>query len=55
MYRLENRQYKSYDHSSAFPQLAAADIERFLELKKTTKENALIRLFREWVENQLNS
>jgi Uma2 family endonuclease len=50
MYRLENHQYQSCSHSAAFPLLAAVDVERFLELKKTTKENALIRLFREWVK-----
>jgi Uma2 family endonuclease len=55
MYRLENRQYKSYSHSIVFPQLAATDIERFVKLKKTTKENALIRLFREWVNDTIKS
>ena len=55
MYQLENQQYQSCNHSAAFPLLRAADVERFLELKKTTKENALIRLFREWVGDRLNS
>jgi Uma2 family endonuclease len=55
MYQLENQQYQSCLCSAAFPLLAAADVERFLELKKTTKENALIRLFREWVGDRLNS
>jgi Uma2 family endonuclease len=55
IYHLENRQYLPCSHSTAFPLLAAVDIERFVELKKTTKENALVRLFREWVKNQLNS
>lgn len=55
MYQLENQQYQSRLHSAAFPLLAAADVERFLELKQTTKENALIRLFREWVGDRLKS
>lgn len=55
MYRLENQQYQSCSHSAAFPLLAATDVERFLELKKTTKENALIRLFREWVGDRLSA
>ncbi|MBW4514743.1 MAG: Uma2 family endonuclease [Timaviella obliquedivisa GSE-PSE-MK23-08B] len=55
MYRLESQQYQSCSHSAAFPLLTAADVERFLKLKKTTKENALIRLFREWVGDRLNS
>lgn len=55
MYRLENQQYQSCSHSAAFPLLAAADVERFLGLKKTTKENALISLFREWVGDRFRS
>jgi Uma2 family endonuclease len=55
IYHLENRQYLPCSHSIAFPLLAAVDIKRFVELKKTTKENALVRLFREWVKTQLNS
>ena len=53
IYRLENHQYQSCSHSAAFPLLTAADVERFLELKKTTKENVLIRLFREWLGDRL--
>jgi Uma2 family endonuclease len=49
MYRLENKQYQSCSRSIAFSLLTPSDIERFLKVKKTTKENALIRLFREWV------
>lgn len=55
IYRLENQQYQSCSHSAAFPLLAATDVERFLELKKTTKENALIRLFRGWVGDRLSA
>lgn len=55
MYCLENKQYKLCVHSIAFPLLASADIKRFLDLRKTTKENALIRLFREWVREKLTA
>jgi Uma2 family endonuclease len=53
MYHLENQQYQNCSHSIAFPLLTPSDLKRFLELKKTTKENALIRLFREWVRENL--
>jgi Uma2 family endonuclease len=53
MYRLQARQYQVCDRSLAFPILSASDIENFLDIKKTTKENQLIRLFREWVRNRI--
>jgi Uma2 family endonuclease len=46
---LRGKQYQVCDRSIAFPLLTASDLERFLELKKTTKENALIRIFRTWI------
>jgi Uma2 family endonuclease len=54
IYRLEAHNYQPCDRSFAFPQLTASDLERFLELKKTTRENALIRLFREWIRGNLS-
>jgi Uma2 family endonuclease len=54
IYRLEAQTYQPCDRSFAFPQLMASDLERFLELKKTTRENALIRLFREWIRGNLS-
>jgi Uma2 family endonuclease len=54
IYRLEAQNYQPCDRSFAFPQLMASDLERFLELKKTTRENALIRLFREWIRGNLS-
>lgn len=54
IYRLEAQNYQPCDRSFAFPQLTASDLERFLELKKTTRENALIRLFREWIRGNLS-
>jgi Uma2 family endonuclease len=53
IYRLEAHNYQPCDRSFAFPQLTASDLERFLQLKKTTRENALIRLFREWIRGTL--
>ncbi|HEY9738753.1 MAG TPA: Uma2 family endonuclease [Trichocoleus sp.] len=53
VYHLENKQYCSSKFSAAFPSLSQADIERFLALRTTTKENALIRSFREWVRASL--
>ncbi|MBD2209851.1 Uma2 family endonuclease [Nostoc linckia FACHB-104] len=53
MYHLENQQYQNCSRSITFPLLTSSEIERFLNLKKTTKENALIRLFREWVRENL--
>jgi Uma2 family endonuclease len=53
IYFLENNQYQLRERSVAFPLLAIQDLERFLTLKKTTKENALIRLFREWVREKM--
>lgn len=52
MYRLQDRQYQVFDRSLAFPILSVSDIERFLDLKKTTKENQLVRLFRTWVRSR---
>lgn len=53
MYHLENQQYQNCSRSIAFPLLTSSEIERFLNLKKTTQENALIRLFRAWVREIL--
>jgi Uma2 family endonuclease len=49
MYCLDNQDYQLCKFSIAFPFLSPANVERFLVLKQTTKENALIRQFREWV------
>lgn len=53
LYRLEHKTYQPCDRSIAFPGLAVSDLEQFLNLKKTTKENALMSMFREWVRKQL--
>ncbi|MGB3694816.1 MAG: Uma2 family endonuclease [Spirulinaceae cyanobacterium] len=49
MYALKDGQYQPCSCSLAFPFLKGEEIERFLTLKKTTRENALISMFRQWV------
>ncbi|HIK31749.1 MAG TPA: Uma2 family endonuclease [Oscillatoriales cyanobacterium M59_W2019_021] len=52
-YRLEGMEYARCDVSPTFPFLSDTEIQRFLELRKTTKETELLRLFRQWVKSQL--
>ncbi|MBP0012646.1 MAG: Uma2 family endonuclease [Roseofilum sp. SBFL] len=53
--QLEGKEYKQSEHSLAFPFLQATEIMGFLELRKTTKETALIREFRQWVSTHAKS
>ena len=53
IYQLEAQEYAERDVSPTFPFLSQVDMLRFLELRRTTKENALLRLFREWVRSQI--
>ncbi|MEG4353478.1 Uma2 family endonuclease, partial [Microcoleus sp. LAD1_D5] len=53
IYQLETQEYVERDVSPTFPFLSQVEMLRFLELRRTTKENALIRLFREWVRSQI--
>jgi Uma2 family endonuclease len=55
IYQLETQEYTERDVSPTFPFLSQVEMLRFLELRRTTKENALIRLFREWVRSQIQS
>ena len=55
IYQLEAEEYVERDVSPTFPFLSQVEMLRFLELRRTTKENALIRLFREWVRSQIQS
>ncbi|MGB3264492.1 MAG: Uma2 family endonuclease [Microcoleus sp.] len=55
IYQLESQEYTERDVSPTFPFLSQVEMLRFLELRRTTKENALIRLFREWVRSQIQS
>jgi Uma2 family endonuclease len=54
-YCWEGVEYQLRERSSVFPSLTTVDIDRFVQLKKTTPENALIRLFREWVREQFTT
>ncbi len=53
IYQLEAQEYAERDVSPTFHFLSQVEMLRFLELRRTTKENALIRLFREWVRSQI--
>jgi Uma2 family endonuclease len=53
IYQLSAQEYVERDVSPTFPFLSQVEMLRFLELRRTTKENALIRLFREWVRSQI--
>ncbi|MCC3423354.1 MAG: Uma2 family endonuclease [Microcoleus sp. PH2017_01_SCD_O_A] len=55
IYQLEAQEYAERDVSPTFPFLSQVEMLRFLELRRTTKENALLRLFREWVRNEIQS
>ena len=55
IYQLEGNEYAESEVSPTFPFLVKSEMLRFLELKKTTKEKALLRLFREWVRSQIQS
>lgn len=55
IYKLEEQKYVECNVSPTFPFLSQAEIERFLELRKITKEKALLRLFREWVKSQIEN
>jgi Uma2 family endonuclease len=55
IYHLEAQEYTERDVSPTFPFLSQVEMLRFLELRRTTKENTLIRLFREWVRTQIQS
>lgn len=53
IYQLEGGEYRVCDRFSTFPLITSSEIIRFLELRKSNGETALIRLFREWVRNQV--
>jgi hypothetical protein len=44
--------YSISSHSFAFPQIAATDLARFLALRGQMDENAIVRRFRAWVQQQ---
>jgi Uma2 family endonuclease len=51
IHHLVSDRYVLSDRSIAFPLLRTSDLQNFLELKSTLKENALIRHVREWAIN----
>jgi hypothetical protein len=53
IYQLEGNEYAECEVSPTFPFVLKSEILGFLELKKTTKEKALLRLFRDWVRSQI--
>jgi Uma2 family endonuclease len=54
MYRLQpDHRYQACETSLSFPGLRPADVERFLELGRTTAKRAWSRAIREWVRNEL--
>ena len=53
IYQLEGNEYEESEVSPTFPFLLKSEMLRFWELKKTTEEKALLRLFREWVRSKI--
>lgn len=48
LYGLDNHQYQPLDRSLAFPRLTTTELQHFLDLRRSIKENALIRQVRNW-------
>jgi Uma2 family endonuclease len=48
-------QYTVVEHSPHFPFVTGADIVRFLEQRTQMDANSLVRLFREWVREQIRA
>ncbi len=54
MYQLQpDRQYQPCEESLSFPGLRPADVERFIELGRTTDKIRWARELRDWVRNEL--
>ncbi len=52
LYRLtEDGEYETVDRSLAFPFVAASDLARFLEQRRETDENSVIRAFVNWAQS----
>jgi hypothetical protein len=52
LYRLaEDGEYQVAERSAAFPFVTAADLARFLEQRRETDENSVIRAFVDWARN----
>jgi Uma2 family endonuclease len=55
MYSLRHQEYQLCDRSQTFVGLTPASVEQFIALQTTLKENALVRQFRQWVQENLAS
>lgn len=54
IYQLQNQAYVPRDRSLAFPALPILEINRFLQQIETIDSLELVKLFRNWVKNQIN-
>lgn len=52
IYALQANHYAAQSRSNALPLLAVTDILRFLSLRQTTGENALVKQFHQWVRQR---
>ena len=52
IYVLQDDEYVAQSKSLALPLLAATEILRFLTLRQTMGENALVKQFRQWIRQQ---
>jgi len=50
---IDGDRYRLLDSSKAFPALDVTTLQRFLDLRQSVKENALIRQVREWAEENI--
>ncbi len=48
-------QYSVVEHSPHFPFVTGPDLVRFLQLRTQMDENSLVKLFREWVREQIRA
>jgi Uma2 family endonuclease len=52
-FHLVGKQYVEFPRSLAFPMIAPADLMRFLLLRNTLDDNAIVRQFRDWLRQQV--
>lgn len=53
IYQLQNKQYVQTRDSQAFPGVAIAEIDRFLQQAMNTDYLALVGSFRQWIKSQV--
>ena len=54
VYQLQNQEYQPSETSLAFPDIAIAEITRFLEQSATTDYLDLVAAFRDWLKTQVH-